>query len=152
MNGYITRISIWWLGIISTQKCERINSLPLEHIHYSVCIMYIPEHRIIGNTTIVRVESFNLRGLMVDEHLPNAAHTDGVTNESVTYHDDVIKWKHFPRYWLSMWGIHRLPVNSPHKAHNAELWCFLWYAPEPTVEQILTPVIWDVFAPIMTSL
>ena len=30
-------------------------------------------------------------------------------------HDDVIKWKHFPRYWPFMRGIHRSPVNSPHK-------------------------------------
>ena len=31
-------------------------------------------------------------------------------------HDDVIKWKHFPRYWSFVWGIHRSPVNSPHKS------------------------------------
>ena len=30
-------------------------------------------------------------------------------------HDDVIKWKHFPRYWLFVRGIHWSPVNSPHK-------------------------------------
>ena len=30
-------------------------------------------------------------------------------------HDDVIKWKHFPRYWPSVRGIHRSPANSPHK-------------------------------------
>ena len=30
-------------------------------------------------------------------------------------HDDVIKWKHFLRYWPFMRGIHRSPVNSPHK-------------------------------------
>ena len=30
-------------------------------------------------------------------------------------HDDVIKWKHFLRYRHSVWGIHRSPVNSPHK-------------------------------------
>ena len=30
-------------------------------------------------------------------------------------HDDVIKWKHFPRYWPFVLGIHRSPVNSPHK-------------------------------------
>ena len=30
-------------------------------------------------------------------------------------HDDVIKWKHFPRYWPFGWGINRSPVNSPHK-------------------------------------
>ena len=29
--------------------------------------------------------------------------------------DDVIKWKHFPRYWPFVRGIHRSPVNSPHK-------------------------------------
>ena len=34
-------------------------------------------------------------------------------------HDDVIKWKHFPYYWPFMWGIHRSPVNSPHKGQ----WC-----------------------------
>ena len=30
-------------------------------------------------------------------------------------HDDVIKWKHFPRYWPLVRGIHRSPVNSPHQ-------------------------------------
>ena len=33
----------------------------------------------------------------------------------VNYHDDVIKWKHFPRYWPFVIGIHRWPVDSPHK-------------------------------------
>ena len=31
------------------------------------------------------------------------------------HHDDVIKWKHFPRYRPFVRGIHRSPVNSPHK-------------------------------------
>ena len=30
-------------------------------------------------------------------------------------YDDVIKWKHFPRYRPFVRGIHRSPVNSPHK-------------------------------------
>ena len=30
-------------------------------------------------------------------------------------HDDVIKWEHFPRSWPFLRGIHRSPVNSPHK-------------------------------------
>ena len=30
-------------------------------------------------------------------------------------HDDVIKWKHFSRYWPFVRGIHRSPVNFPHK-------------------------------------
>ena len=32
-----------------------------------------------------------------------------------TNDDSVIKWKHFPRYWSLVWGIHRWQVNSPHK-------------------------------------
>ena len=38
-----------------------------------------------------------------------------VTAKRSSLHDDVIKWKHFPRYWPFVWGIHRSPVNSPHK-------------------------------------
>ena len=34
-------------------------------------------------------------------------------------HDDVIKWKHFSRYRPFVRGIHRSPVNSPHKGQ----WC-----------------------------
>ena len=30
-------------------------------------------------------------------------------------HGDVIKWKHFPRYWPFVREIHRSPLNSPHK-------------------------------------
>ena len=31
------------------------------------------------------------------------------------WHDDVIQLEHFPRHWPFVWGIHRSPVNSPHK-------------------------------------
>ena len=31
------------------------------------------------------------------------------------FHDDVIEWKYFPRYCPFVRGIHRSPVNSPHK-------------------------------------
>ena len=31
------------------------------------------------------------------------------------HHDDVIKWKHFQRNWPFVRGIHRSPVNYPHK-------------------------------------
>ena len=34
-------------------------------------------------------------------------------------HVGVIKWKHFPRYWPFVRGIHRPSVNSPHKGQ----WC-----------------------------
>ena len=37
--------------------------------------------------------------------------------------DDAIKWKHFPRNWPFVLGIHRSPVNSRTKANDAKLWC-----------------------------
>ena len=41
-------------------------------------------------------------------------------------YDDVIKWKHFPCYWPFVRGIHRSPVNSPHKGQwRGALICFL---------------------------
>ena len=33
-------------------------------------------------------------------------------------HDDVIKWKHFPRDWPFVWEIHRSPANSPDKGQR----------------------------------
>ena len=37
---------------------------------------------------------------------------------SAAVHDDVIKWKHFQRYWSFVRRIHRWPVNSPHKGQS----------------------------------
>ena len=39
-------------------------------------------------------------------------------------HDDVIKWKHFRRYWPFVLGIHRSPWNSPHKGQWPETLMF----------------------------
>ena len=39
-------------------------------------------------------------------------------------HDDVIKWKHFPRYWPFVRGNDRSPVIPRTKASDVELWCF----------------------------
>ena len=54
------------------------------------------------------------------------------------FHDDVIKWKHFPRYRPFEWGIHRSPVNSPHNGQwrgalmcplsAPEQWLLAWHA------------------------
>ena len=60
--------------------------------------------------------------------------SDEDTPGTVFNHDDVITWKHFPRYWPFVRGIHR-PRWIPHtKASYAELWCLLWSAPEWIVE------------------
>ena len=43
-------------------------------------------------------------------------------------HDDVNKWKHFPRYWPFVRGIHLSPVNSPHKGQwrGALMFSLIW--------------------------
>ena len=40
------------------------------------------------------------------------------------YHDDILKWKHFPRYWPFVWGIHQTPVNSLRKGQCREALMF----------------------------
>ena len=70
-----------------------------------------------------------------------------------TLHDDVIIRKRFTRYWPFVRGIYRSPVDPFTKASDAELWCFLWYAPEQSFEQTIeTSVIWGTVLLIMTLL
>ena len=60
------------------------------------------------------------------------------------------RWRHIPRYCGESTGHRWFPLT---KASNAELCCFLWLAPEQTVEQTIgKPVIWDTIAHIITSL
>ena len=47
-----------------------------------------------------------------------------VVADQMIFHDDVIKWKHFPRYWQFVRGVHRSPVNSPHKGQWREALTF----------------------------
>ena len=54
--------------------------------------------------------------------------TDQVSN-APPGHDDVIKWKYIPRNWPFVQGIHRSPVNSPHKGQcRRALMCSLIWA------------------------
>ena len=52
-----------------------------------------------------------------------------------------------------LWGESTGHRWIPHtKSSDAELWCFLWCAPEQTLEQTSeTPVIWDAIVLIMAS-
>ena len=75
------------------------------------------------------------------------------TVTSVANHDDVIKWIYFRCQCSFVSGIQRSPVDSLTKVSDGQRRCFLWSAPEQTVEQtIKTPVVWDAMMLIMTSL
>ena len=51
--------------------------------------------------------------------MPFSAPADGLVVPSKQHvqchHNDVIEWKHVPRYWSFVRGMYRLPVDSPHK-------------------------------------
>ena len=67
--------------------------------------------------------SSSLSIVVVDCHLvgvgvtlPSMKHEKFILMDVISkFHDDVIKWKHFPRNWPFVRGIHRSPVNSTHK-------------------------------------
>ena len=67
--------------------------------------------------------------LVVQSHVARLG-TQSVSKcgESSSYHDNVIKWRHFPRYWSFVRGIHRSPVNSPHKGQwrGALMFSLIW--------------------------
>ena len=83
-------------GIFASSKCCHTGVLASQFTRNSVV------EQLVQLTT---KETWKLRLLMrVTLQLP-----------VVSTHDDVIKWKHFPRYWSFVRGVHRSPVNSPHK-------------------------------------
>ena len=55
-------------------------------------------------------------------HRPGNQDYEFLNRQVSSLHDDVIKRKHFPRYWPFVREIHRSPVNFPTKASDAELW------------------------------
>ena len=92
-----------WCRFIQTFSIDPILTL-LFHKLVNTCKTYIR-----------RLFSF-----VIYPHTSNLSHTlVGTTivdhSDVVGTHDDVIKWKYFPRYWPFVRGIHQSPVNSPHK-------------------------------------
>ena len=51
---------------------------------------------------------------MITISLQNNASLETSTTHNHAIHDDVVKFKHFPRFWPFVRRIHRWPVNSPH--------------------------------------
>ena len=69
-------------------------------------------------------DSFSWRRAFND-HAYSGRH---IEHHTLWLHDDVIKWKHIPRYWPFVQEIHRSPVNSPHKVQwrGALMFSLIW--------------------------
>ena len=96
---------------------------------------------------LLRMSVFFSQRMTHNSHRPTTMYMtgDGCALKMSAKHEDGIKWKHFPRYWSFVRGIHWSPVNNPHKGQS--LWHFLWSAlelphPNPHVITPLYPQKW----------
>ena len=68
---------------------------------------------------------FRILSLSTHGH-PLGQNSHSFWQHNLSAHDDVIKWKHFPRYWPFVREIHRWPVISLHKGQwRGALMCTL---------------------------
>ena len=63
----------------------------------------------------IKISTFSFKKMDLKMSTRNGGHLVPASMCSIPYHDDVIKWKHFPRNWPFVREIHRSPVNFPHK-------------------------------------
>ena len=103
----------------------------------------MPIRSLIGQLTDVKCEllsvfSLQRRGALLSLWCPRRYWA--VSGDAIQLHDDVVKWKHFPRYGPPLCaGNSPVPVT---KASDVEFWCFLLSASEQIVQlTIETPVI-----------
>ena len=89
MASYAENVSIWW--------CH--------HVDVNLFCSHPNSDKVIGTKVCSLLDSYAGMACTVACRVPMGA----------LVHDDVIKWKHFPRYWPFVRGIHRSPMNSPHK-------------------------------------
>ena len=109
----------------------RYTTSNLEFITFGPCIVLVSGHRNFEWSTLtVRYQNKSsswpafqqvmsvgntYRCPNAEEPTLHCIENDTPTPAITCTHDDVIKWKHFPRYWPFVRGIHRSPMNSPHK-------------------------------------
>ena len=117
---------------------------------WDVCLMHVGFMRC---GQVIEIETFRKRCSIRCVRRWPGVDIVGLTSTTALIYYNVIKWKHFPRYWPFVRGIRALPVDSLTRASDAEFWCFLWTAHEQLVGQTIeAPVIWGAITLIMTSL
>ena len=110
----------WKLGCIGQETCDSLTSL-------SVTRKYTKSKR---NRLLI-----NVNNRAINEWNDIWGHCTNVQlvtcdDSTIITHDDVIKWKHIPRYWplcREFTGLRWIPRT---KASDAELWSFLWSTPQ----------------------
>ena len=147
--------STMWFYKTDRLCCQWIRCFVESNIVYSVYIMNAMSFNTSHITykkngachlaTIAMVTIVSSHVVKTATHLKTATH---MVNLDVICHR--LTWKYgttimtssngniFSRHWPYVRGIHRSPVNFPHKASEGTfIGCFLWSAPEQTVEQTI---------------
>ena len=94
MASYAANVSIWWRH--HEPSCYR-------------------DDLIFGGSHVRRCCWARLDRVLPGGLMPLSTALGQHTQRKIFIHDDVIKWRHFPRYWPFVRGTHRPSVNSPHK-------------------------------------
>ena len=95
-------------------------------VHYRICLLPVCHHTTIDKLYVVSIRKHQKYSSLVLSCILFPIHccssddeslglSDRTGNTPQPQQDDMINWKHFPRYWPFVRGIHRWPVNSPHK-------------------------------------
>ena len=85
-------------------------NLGTQLVNYTSCINHLCNQFILGN----------IKFFIICEHWGDACSW----RTPPWKHDGVIKWKPFPCYWSFVRGIHRSPVDSPHKGQGRKALVF----------------------------
>ena len=144
-----------WVTLLCGSVTNGFSMLMLSvHLCYSTNIVFIYQilyhhNRVGGLLVSLKTYEIILVGMLPIFFMP-ARRSRLLYGQKLHVHDDIIKWKHFPRYWPFVRGIHRSLVNSPHKGQwRRALMVSLIYT---RINGWVKLVIWDVIALIVTSL
>ena len=107
------------MGNVFCKAVTKIISNPRQKLHDTRCTQIGLCGNLIHEWSFTALLKTYLCGTPIKLHLntyTNGSHITAAAMAVMTLsNDDVIKWKHFTRYWSFVRGIHRSPVNSPHK-------------------------------------
>ena len=93
--------SIWWRRHIKQSSQYATTWTKNAYVGWPIC---------------TRHSHYTSKGSMLNEDTSCIWSDNVAPITGISINDDVIKWKHFPRYWSFVWWIHPSPLNFPHKA------------------------------------
>ena len=116
INPFYASNRQYWVNSVAPGRCgSNFKNMIFELIMQNTCssfgthgkinLRWISQYLINEKSTLIQVMAW----------CPQASMRSSDHHMRAISHDDVIKWKHFPRYWPFVRGIHQSPVNSPQK-------------------------------------